>query len=252
MKSRLRFDPHQYDYGPATEAIRQILLDWESIDWFAPARTRPDEAKELFRKHNELGHAFAPTLFSRSVDVSHRAGGWSEFMAWCARVRSQPLGSVADNQSLSWKTDEWDWKYSILKPLSAMHAKAHGWNLDEQIAHDGEPRPGDLFVRRRMNRNGVEGSFVVWNTIELPIAELKSRWQDPAGGAANFYHSYADFDITYCIQWQLAERSNNLADNPFVPLLACYRAGFYPFSLSSDSVVLFEFTTAKLPELDSE
>lgn len=39
MKRALGFDPREYEYGPATEAIRQILLDWETIDWFAPCVT---------------------------------------------------------------------------------------------------------------------------------------------------------------------------------------------------------------------
>jgi hypothetical protein len=43
------------------------------------------------------------------------------------------------------------------------------------------------------------------------------------------------------IQWQLAERTNHLAGNPFWPLVRLYRAGFYPFWLNRENVVLFRF-----------
>jgi hypothetical protein len=44
-----------------------------------------------------------------------------------------------------------------------------------------------------------------------------------------------------CLTWQLAEPSADLADNPFLPLLSCYRTGFYPFALDPRAIVLFAF-----------
>ena len=38
-----------------------------------------------------------------------------------------------------------------------------------------------------------------------------------------------------------SRRVETLGGNPFVPLLRCYRAGGYPFSLDRDTVVLFRF-----------
>lgn len=46
----------------------------------------------------------------------------------------------------------------------------------------------------------------------------------------------------HCVQWQLAEKHADVGANPLVPLLRCYRAGAYPFSLDRDTVVLFRFT----------
>ena len=232
MKSALGFDPRQHEYGPATEAVRQILLDWESIDWFAPTKkNRPDEAISLMRKHNELGHAYAPERFSAYVDVQCRAGGWPEFMAWCTHVRTRT---------------GWDWKFSALKPLAFAHARARGWSLDEQVAHDFEagPRPGDLFVRL----GWTDPPFVMWRGLGLPIAELEGRRSEPAGEAAAFYFSYAHSDVAHCIEWQLAEGNNDLSKNPFMPLLGCYCTGFYPFGMNRESMLLFEFTTATMPD----
>jgi hypothetical protein len=232
MKSALGFDPRQHDYGPATDAVRQILLDWESIDWVAPTkRNRLDETMSLVRKHHELGHAYAPELFSACVEVQCRAGGWPEFIATCTHVRTRT---------------GWDWKFSALKPLAIAHARACGWNLDEQVAHNSEaaPRPGDLFVRVC----SADPPFVMWRGLGLPIAELEARRSEPAGEAADFYLRYAHSDAIHCIEWQLAEGSNDLSKNPFVPLLGCYRAGFHPFGMSRESMLLFEFTTATMPE----
>lgn len=231
MRNALGFDPYQYDYGPATEAIRQILLDWESIDWFAAtSRTRRDEATQLVRQYNKLGHAYAPELFPADVDVICRAGGWPEFLAWCAHVRTR---------------SEFDWKFGVLKPLTAKHSQARGWRLNEQVMDECESsRPGDLFCR--LTR--VKPPCAVWRSLGWLLAELRSWQKEPAGEAAVFYLSYARSDMFHCIEWQLAEASNDLSGNPFVPLLHCYRAGFYPFAMMLESMTLFEFTTAELPE----
>ena len=44
-----------------------------------------------------------------------------------------------------------------------------------------------------------------------------------------------------CIEWQLAERSDQLDGNPFLPLVRCYAIGVYPFSLTRSELVLFSF-----------
>lgn len=44
-----------------------------------------------------------------------------------------------------------------------------------------------------------------------------------------------------------APRGAEIADNPFVPLLACYRAGFYPFGLTRETALLFRFARPNLP-----
>jgi hypothetical protein len=55
VKGLLKFDPNEYDYGPATTAIRSIVVDWVDVDWFEPTGA-PDE--ELVRSregtHREL------------------------------------------------------------------------------------------------------------------------------------------------------------------------------------------------------
>ena len=231
MKSALGFDPGAHDYGPASRSVQEILAGWEAIDWFAPAGKNAHDATQLFEEHNRLGHAFAPGLFSRYVEVECRAGDWAEFIAWCTRMRSRSTG--------------WDWKFSVLKRLSIVHAGARGWKLDEQIARDVEdgPSPGDLFIRHR----GPDQSFVAWRGVMPRLAELESRRGDRVADAADFYLRYAHDDVIRCIQWQLAERSNVLDSNPFVPLLACYRAGFYPFGLTRDTALLFRFARPALP-----
>jgi hypothetical protein len=58
----------------------------------------------------------------------------------------------------------------------------------------------------------------------------------------NFFLWYALMDAMECITWQLAEPSADLlADNPFLPLVRCYAAGFYPFALGPRTIVLFAF-----------
>jgi hypothetical protein len=230
MKGNLGFDPRHCGCGPATEAVHRILLDWEDIDWFTPGSGDRDEAAQLFLQHNRLGRAFAPELFASYVEVECRGGDWAEFVAWCTRTRS--------------RQGRWDWKFSALKPLSVAHAAARCWSLDSLAAdHDGgKPFAEDLFVRHR----GTRGAFVAWRGAMPKIAELEPLRNEPAGDAAEFYLRHAHDDVIRCIQWQLAERGNDLGGNPFLPLLRCYRAGFYPFVLNRESALLFRFTTTKL------
>jgi hypothetical protein len=77
------------------------------------------------------------------------------------------------------------------------------------------------------------------------IAELDARWGEPNIEAAAFYLRYAHDDLIHGIEWQLAERSSEVTFNPFVPLLACYRAGFYPFVMNRESALLFRFASPR-------
>jgi hypothetical protein len=72
-------------------------------------------------------------------------------------------------------------------------------------------------------------------------AALDALPREGRGETARFYLGYAHFDVLDCIKWQLAKGSNDLVDNPFLPLLLCYAAGAYPFSLARDAVVMFRF-----------
>ena len=132
---------------------------------------------------------------------------------------------------------------AVLKPLSAAHTWARGWDLDRQEASDAGASPGSLFVRM----HGAERSFVMWCSLMPRLGELDVLRGDQAGDAAEFYLSYAHDDVIRCIQWQLAEGSNDLSRNPFMPLIGCYRTGFYPFVMNRDSVLLFRFVTDRLP-----
>ena len=64
---------------------------------------------------------------------------------------------------------------------------------------------------------------------------------------AGWYLSYADMNVTHCIEWQLAEKSAHLDGNPFVPLTRCYAQGFFPFSLGCDELILFAFGPTLAP-----
>ncbi|MBA3463378.1 MAG: hypothetical protein H0T46_25710 [Deltaproteobacteria bacterium] len=191
-----------------------------------PADATDQELTELFDEHNAVAHRHAPALFPAHVEARCVSGGWSEFAAWCKRVRDQT---------------RWNWRFSILKTLSNDHAKARGWSLDAQAAHipRGLPRPGDLFLRL----DGADGkTMVLWNGLFLPISARPTIAHASSNESAEFYFDHAHADVFHCIQWQLAENHGEPSANPFIPLLRCYRAGAYPFSLDRDTVVLFRFT----------
>ena len=224
MRGSFSFDPAQGEYGSATVAIRQIFAEWAAIDWFVPPLdpTAAARAAELFRKHNEQGRLHQPELFPERVETGAVWGSWPGFAALSQRVRAQ----------------SWDWKFSILKKLSGDHAEALGWTLDDQVkncamlAQGVQPRPGDLFFRF--------GEHVMWTGMS-PKLDLRAIVPREYVEAADWYLSYAHMDMLDCLQWQLAEDDNRLERNPFLPLLRCYAAGFYPFSLSLNMVDLFAF-----------
>lgn len=234
----LAFDPDDYDYGPASPAIRCILRDWGTVDWFVPTSTPDAELDRLFTEHYTLARRYAPDRFPGEVTIRIELGGWSAFSALCARVRGYGK--------------DWDWKYGGLKPMCRAHAKACGWSIDDE-AHRVKPAsddPGALFLRL----DDVNGKpFLVWNAGRLasgPTALIADKEHQES---ASFWQGYAWHDLMHAIEWELAAPAEPSADpfrsftatgadaNPFLPLLACTRAGAYPFSLARDEYVLFRF-----------
>ena len=186
------------------DGARRLLELWREIDWFVPGtRTGAVEAARHFAEHQSAAHAFAPDLFARAVEIDVRISTWTELGALCRQVRSD---------------DAYDWKYSALKPLVARHSRARGWSLSV-----APPEP--FFVRVH--------DHVMWRVMTaLELAALPGGARD----AAAWYEGYAVNDLTYAIQWELAEPGGR---NPLVPLLRCYAAGFLPFVVGRGHVVLW-------------
>jgi hypothetical protein len=225
MTSSLKFDPLDYDYGAPTEAIRSILAEWIEIDWFEPNPAGEDHGVHMFREHQRLAHAQLPGLFPRHVDVRVVSGDGEAFVGWCNRIVSP----------------SWDWK-SLLKKLGIEHARARGWSPELQVERTPSrqpPGPGDMFFVLDDKTGGRR--HVVWTSLVSTPDLLRSLEDAAFGNAAHFYADWAKNDAVECMKWQLAENSADLSTNPFLPLLLCYEAGAYPFSLSKDSVVLFNF-----------
>ena len=226
MKSFLQFDPLDYDYGAPTEAIRSILAEWIEIDWFEPNPADADHGVHMFLEHQRLAHAQLPELFPEKIDISAVTGDRESFIGWCRRVRAQP---------------SWDWKFSVLKKLGNEHARARGWSPEVQVERTPgrqPPGPGELFFVMA-DKNGTK--HILWNNVIPTPKGLTPREREGFGEAASFYIGYAQSDAVECMKWQFAENSTDLSTNPFLPLLLCYEAGAYPFSLGPDSVVLFKF-----------
>lgn len=196
-----------------TPPIRSIIELWVEVDWFAASGSTDGVGWRSFREHHENTRRHVPDHLAANIDIRAASGGWAEFTAWCTRVRTPSA---------------WDWKYSVLKPMSVAHSKALGWSASAL------PRTSPLVLR--LGEPGNES--VIWRGLYPDIGELPA---DPAGECASFYLGYAHSDLVACIQWQLAENHDDLSSNPFVSLIRCYRAGFYPFCLDAATVVLFRF-----------
>jgi hypothetical protein len=243
VKATFTIDPKLVEYGAATPAVRQILTEWMSVDWFEPhaGGAAAARATRLFQEHHEKGRAQAPELFPTGMEILVDTGGWADFAALCGRVREGTGTS-------------WDWRYSVLKRLSSEHSKRHGLRLSE-LARAGvetglSPGPGDLFFST--------GGDVIWNGL-WPSLELGRVLSPENEALAHWYLGYAQMDVLEAIEWQLAEKSDCVdgnpsagarasgppavpyAPNPFVPLVHCYGAGFYPFSLGPRLMTLFAF-----------
>jgi hypothetical protein len=220
MKGRFDFDPQSCDYGAATLAVRQILNEWANIDWFA---TYNDVAlaTSSFREHHAKARAMMPDGFPEHLRIECANGNWRDFHAFCTRVRAPGA--------------DWDWKFSALKELSHRHSQERGWSLEDharEVTAESPPKPSDLFVRI--------GDVGIWYGIGPKIAFHDFLSRENAD-IASWYHSYALMDLIKCLEWQLAEGSDLLDGNPFMPLLRCYGAGRYPFVLAPDEAVLFGF-----------
>ncbi|TKC97250.1 hypothetical protein [Polyangium fumosum] len=218
------FDPELCEYGPATGAIRRILHEWLSVDWFEPPHHDSDveRAVELLREHHTLVRSYQPALLSERFEVRPVIGDDAHFSTLCEQA-SASMGT-------------WDWKYGVLKHLSRRHMEAQGWDRKahaRQLVWKDGPRPctGDLIVKI--------ADIVVWNAyvaVDLHAALPPDRVK-----AAQWYLGYANVDFVDCLEWQLAENHDHLDTNPFFPLVQCYGAGAYPFSLSATSYVLHAF-----------
>lgn len=208
MKAKLELDPATLD----DPALRRLLLEWSEIDWLQRGTSaNAAVAARCFEAHHARAHACAPDFFAERVNVTARISSWTELAALCDAVR----GGAAP----------WDWKFSGLKRLTRRHSEAHGWSLERA------PQ-SPLFVR--------VGANVFWSlTTTLDLRELPPAAREPM----NWYASYTAIDLSHALEWQLAEPGARLEDNPFVPLLRCYAAGFLPFMLDRETVTLWAFGT---------
>jgi len=225
VRITLGFDPRLHQYGDVTASVHAILQAWCEVDWFEPSRSSDEAAATLFRQHHARAYAHAPDIFAADVEIRFAQGSWSEFGAWCDRVRND---------------HSWDWKFSALKAMSFRHAKARGWSREAEARNlpVNETRPGDLLVRFSAP-SGAE--IVMWNGVPAHVEGLDERLYGDARDHARFYVGFAHSDVIDCLEWQMAEGKDALDEDPFWPLLGCYRAGLYPFSLDRGTVVLFRF-----------
>jgi hypothetical protein len=212
MKRRLEFDPEEHDYGPASASVRNVLRAWAEVSWFEGPRS-PLRAAQRFAEHHARCRLHMPEGFPPTFEARLTRGGWERFAELCARVR---------------RPGAWDWKHSQLKQLSARHKRAERWSPEETTPVGRPSRPGDLFARI--------GQSIVWSGLGLTVDVPFRSGQAELGG---WYVSYADMDAYSAIEWQLASRSDDTSDNPFLPLLDCYAAGILPFGLSPEEFELF-------------
>ncbi|MDI1451183.1 hypothetical protein [Polyangium sp. 6x1] len=224
----LHFDVQQCATGPATGAIRRIVEAWEAIDWFEPLRRDSDleRAEALLREHHRLAQSCEGSSLGTPCEVRPSIGDGSAFSALCERVRTPGNG--------------WDWKYGSLKTLAHRHKQARGWDRNEHAVlvpwGGGEPSPltGHVYLKFEGHPNLVVSSL---------YSKLDPREALPPdlATAAEWYFSYAQSDFVECVEWQLAQKDSRLEGNPFFPLVQCYGAGGYPFSLSPTQYVLHAF-----------
>jgi len=222
------FDPAQCDYGPATRGLLRIIETWESIDWFEPPRrdSYVQHATKLLREHHRLAQSYMRGRRAEPCDVQVSIGGGPAFHSLYEKASVYP--------------DGWDWKYGSLKPLSRRHSEVMGWKRSDHArpmsGKDGlRSRTGDILVRFGVG----EQNHVVWNL--LTEADLRAALPPDLVETAHWYFSYAQTDLHDCLEWQLAEPHGSLEANPFFPLLQCYAAGGYPFSMSPTLYVLHAF-----------
>lgn len=233
MRGTLAFDPAEYTYGEASVGVRRLLKDWAAIDWFVPPTNAParDRATRSFEEHHRAAHAARPEVFPEDVTIRSKIGGWTDFHALYEQVSAE-VHYQAGRQGPSW-----DWKFNGLKDMTRAHSEARGFSLSDvarPISAEEPPRPGELFF--------AWNDTVIWSAA-YPRIDPREYLPPREANVASWYLGYANMDVTEAIEWQLAERSNDLSTNPFVPLMRVYAEGFYPFSLAPNEVVLFGFGT---------
>lgn len=212
MRGKLEIDLHDASLTPP---IRSIIEIWAEVDWFTPSGSTDEDGSRLFREHHESARHRAADHLAANLEVRTAIGGWAEFVTWCRRVQRPSV---------------WDWKYSVLKPMSNAHSKAMGWTPNAL------PQESPLVLRF----GDAGNEQVIWRGLYPDVGALPAT---TVGECARFYLGYAHSDLVACIEWQLAENHDDLSSNPYVSLIRCYRAGFYPFCLDAATVVMFRFAT---------
>jgi hypothetical protein len=223
VKGTFKFDPYGHHYPGATTAVQRIFSEWASIDWYVPpARTEGDHAIQLFEEHNAIAGRWLPQSFPPRLSLRVIKGSWDDFQRLCERVRSQ--------------NSTWDWKYGALKKLSQEHSRRYAWSMENDAREVTTEKPGlagELCFRF--------GDIVIWNDVGPRLDYSQIPASPDHINQAGWYLSYTSMDVLDCMVWQIAEPTDELNGNPFLPLLRCYAAGYYPFGLAQSEVVLFAF-----------
>ena len=212
----LSVDPDLVSCGEATRAVRSLLRLHARTRWFEPG---PTDKPVWFARHLALVRPHAPSAFARDVVVSDHVGGWSVLESLAARARARPTSGL-------------DWKFDVLKPIGRDHSRARGWTpaLHAQRFQTTEPSDGDLFF--------LYGETAMWR---LPTPTIDLSRAGPAREAAGWYQGFAAADLIEALEWQLAEGTDDMETNPFLPLLLGYAHGQYPFVLDESHVIVFRF-----------
>lgn len=221
MKGPLYLDRSRHDFGAAAATVLPLLDDWEAIDWFVPASEPPVIGQLHCLTHLRLCQQHAPQEFKGPFAIEPQLGGWSEFWALCQAVRAQT---------------DFDWKYTLLKSMALDHGKRCGYS---RRAMAGALRKPGAPIDDRCLMIGTSDQFLCFGRLgpELDFSALPPF----AADSARFYFLFSTSDAIDAIEWQLAEPSAPLSENPFAALLQCYRRGYYPFLFNGGRVVLFRF-----------
>lgn len=208
-------DPDALACGPATRGVRSLLRLAIRTRWFEPG---PRDKPRWFESHVELVRLHAPEAFARDVEVTEQVGGWSALELLASEVRATASG--------------FDWKFGVLKPMGRAHSEARGWSAaaHARAFQRTEPSPGDLVV--------LVGEHAFWR---MPVPRYEPPRAGAARDAARWYAGFGASDLMEAIEWQLAEGSDDIESNPFLPLLRGYAMGQYPFVLDASRVVVLRF-----------
>lgn len=245
MRGTLDFDPAAHSWGPATTAIRTMLLDWASVDWFAPATRPAARAMRLFEEHLARVRRVAPDLLPEgAIEVRVAPGGFAELAHLVSSVRATPppprtSGLTGFLERLRGGTPPaspatFDWKFGVLKKVLHRHTQRRGWSREAEARRILGDR--DATQARSSDLYFLVGDTALWRTtpavdIDVPSGDGRE--------AAVWYHSGACVDFTECIEWQLAAGTPDTRWNPFLPLVRCYVAGYYPVFLGPRTVSLW-------------